>query len=138
MFRYLFCLLAVLLLLPVNVSFAVADENKPATDAARQWVSLIDQGQYAESWEKASELFRESIAKPDWEESLKMVRAPLGAVVSREVKNTARVTSLPGAPEGFYVIAEFDTSFQNKAGAIETITMSRQDNKWLVGGYYIR
>ena len=137
MFRYIFCLV-VLLLLPVNASFAVSDENKPATDAARQWVALIDQGQYAESWEEAAELFRESITSAEWVKSLEMVRVPLGAVVSREVKNTARVTSLPGVPEGFYVIAEFDTSFQNKAGAIETITMSRQDNKWSVGGYYIR
>lgn len=137
MTRYILCLLSVLLLLPVSFSFAVSDD-KPATDSARQWVTLIDQRQYAESWEKASELFKESISRAEWVKSLEMVRAPLGDVVSRQVRNTARTTSLPGAPEGDYVIVEFDTSFQNKEGAIETVTMSRRDNKWMVGGYYIR
>ncbi len=31
-------------------------------------------------------------------------------------------TSLPGAPDGEYVVIEFITSFSNKKSAIETVT----------------
>jgi hypothetical protein len=60
-------------------------------------------------------------------------------VVERKVRRTAHVTSLPGVPEGDYLIIEFDTSFDNKAAAIETISPARDaDGNWGVAGYYIR
>jgi hypothetical protein len=45
---------------------------------------------------------------------LKAVRKPLGKVISREVKSKSHHTSLPGAPDGEYVVIQFDTSFENK------------------------
>ena len=52
----------------------------------------------------------------------------------------ARFTrSLPGAPDGDYVLLQNDARFQNKAAAIETVTMSREaDGVWRVVGYFIR
>jgi len=49
------------------------------------------------------------------------------------------VTSVPGGPDGQYVIIEFAASFENKKTAIETVTpMLEKDGVWRVAGYYIK
>ncbi|MGB3565135.1 MAG: DUF4019 domain-containing protein, partial [Thermoanaerobaculia bacterium] len=64
---------------------------------------------------------------------------PLGKVLSRKVKSKQYATSLPGAPDGEYVVIQFETSFENKTTAIETVTpMKDEDGKWRVSGYFIR
>ncbi len=139
MIRLVVCLLVVSLFLPVGFSLAAGDREEAAVNAAQQWVALVDAGKYAESWDQAAQLFRDSIRRADWAKSLEMVRAPLGNVITRKVRRTARVTSLPGVPEGDYLIIEFDTFFDNRAAAIETITPARDaDGNWRVAGYYIR
>jgi hypothetical protein len=47
-------------------------------------------------------------------------------------------TSLPGAPDGEYVVIRFKTEFENKKEAYETVTpMKDKDGEWRVSGYYI-
>ncbi len=49
------------------------------------------------------------------------------------------MTSLPGAPDGEYVVISYETSFTNKKSAIETVTpMLDKDGKWRVSGYFIK
>jgi hypothetical protein len=60
-------------------------------------------------------------------------------VISRKLKTKVYKTSLPGAPDGQYVVIQFETSFQNKKSAIETVTpMFEKDGRWKVSGYYIK
>ena len=48
-------------------------------------------------------------------------------------------TELPGAPDGEYVVFEFQTRFERKRAAIETVSPMRdRDGQWRVSGYYIR
>jgi hypothetical protein len=66
-------------------------------------------------------------------------RAPLGKVLSRTLKSATYATSLPGAPDGEYVVVKFDTSFEKKQSAIETVTpMKDPDGRWRVSGYFIK
>jgi hypothetical protein len=110
-----------------------------AEAAARAWLSLVDQGKYAESWAAAAELFQNAVPKGQWAEQLAGARKPLGKVVRREVRTRAFKPSLPGAPDGQYVVIQFATSFSNKKAAIETVTpMLERDGKWRVSGYYIK
>jgi hypothetical protein len=70
---------------------------------------------------------------------MQAVRKPLGKLVTRKVKTKTYRTSLPGAPDGEYVVIEFETSFENKKWAVETVTpMMDKDGKWRVSGYYIK
>jgi ribosomal protein S17E len=40
---------------------------------------------------------------------------------------------------GVYVVIEFESSFENKKSAVETVTpMMDKDGKWRVSGYYIK
>lgn len=118
---------------------AEPEKEKAAVSAAEQWVSLVDRGEYGESWKEAAEYFRNAVKLEQWEQSARAAREPLGKLVSRKVKRTTYTTSLPGAPDGEYVVIEFSTSFEHKKSAIETVTpMMDQDGKWRVSGYYIR
>ena len=49
------------------------------------------------------------------------------------------MTSMPGAPDGEYVVIQYSTNFQNKKSAIETVTpMKNKGGEWRVSGYYIK
>jgi len=117
----------------------VADKEKIAVAAAEKWLIVIDGGRYAESWKEAAEYFKGAVKQEQWEQSLLAVRKPLGKLISRKLKNKSYTTSLPGAPDGEYVVIQFDTSFENKKSAIETVTpMMDKDRKWRVSGYFIK
>ena len=90
-------------------------------------------------WKTSAVLFQEAIEKGDWDKTLTRVREPLGAVASRKLKSKQYTRHLPGAPDGEYVVVQYDTVFKNKASATETVTPMRQtDGTWRVSGYYIR
>jgi hypothetical protein len=116
-----------------------AGKEKAAVSAAEKWLAAIDAGQYAESWKEAAELFRNALTQEQWVNSLQAGRKPLGKLVSRKVLMKTYNTSLPGAPDGEYVVIQFQTSFENKRTSIETVTpMMEKDKKWRVSGYYIK
>ena len=70
---------------------------------------------------------------------MEAVRKPLGQTVSRSLKSKQYQTVLPGAPDGEYVVIQFNTSFEHKRSAVETVTpMKDKDGKWRVSGYYIK
>jgi hypothetical protein len=123
----------------VNGWAGEAEKEAAAIKAAESWLGLVDAGKYAESWTEAATYFRNAVPQAQWEQSLGAVRAPLGALVSRAVSNAAYRTTLPGAPDGEYVLIQFSTSFSNKTTAIERVTpMMDTDGVWRVSGYYIK
>lgn len=128
------------LLLSGGISLASdAGKETAAVSAAEKWLAAIDAGQYAASWKEAAELFRNSLTQEQWVNSLQAGRKPLGKLISRKVQTKAYKTSLPGAPDGEYVVIQFQTSFENKKSSIETVTpMMEKDGKWRVSGYYVR
>jgi len=126
------------LCLSPNLVTSKEKENE-SIEAAEKWLALVDEGKYGESWETAAAYFKSLITKEKWEQMLTGVRKPLGKLVSRELKSKTYKKSLPGAPDGDYVIIQFTTSFENKKSAIETVTpMLDKDGKWRVSGYYIK
>ena len=115
------------------------DKEKAAIAVAEKWLIMVDEGKYAESWKEAAEYFKTAVKQEQWEQLLQAGRKPLGKLVSRKVKSANYKTSLPGAPDGEYVVIQFKTSFENKKTGIETVTpMMDKDGKWRVSGYYIK
>ena len=140
MFRKVACLLALSLVLAAVTGVAEdSDKEKAAVASAKKWLGLVDGGKYGESWKEAAGFFRNAVKQEQWEQSLQAVRKPLGKSISRQVKTKTYKTSLPGAPDGEYVVIQFETSFENKKSAIETVTpMIDKDGMWRVSGYYIK
>jgi formylglycine-generating enzyme len=110
-----------------------------ARGVAEEWLKLVDGGKYAESWEGMAELAQKAMKQADWRKSLETFRTPLGKVVGRKLKSAEYAMSLPGAPDGEYVVLQYETEFEHKKAAVETITpMKEKDGKWKVSGYYLK
>ena len=132
---------AALLLLPLAAGAAEKreDAEKSAVKAAEAWLKLVDQAKYGEAWDSAAEYLKNAVSKEDFGKSLGAVRKPLGKVKSRELKGAKYATSLPGAPDGEYVVIQFKTVFENKKDTVETVTpMLDKDKKWRSSGYFIK
>ncbi len=140
MIRRILCLVIVGLLMSGGAVMASdAGKEKAAISAAEKWLTTVDAGKYTESWKETAEFFRNAVKPEQWEQSMNAVRKPLGKLISRKVQTKVYRTSLPGAPDGEYVVIQFETSFENKKAAIETVTpMMDKDGKWRVSGYYIK
>jgi hypothetical protein len=137
MIRSLLIGASVLALVPAVVLAGEAEDQ--AVKAADEWLALVDQGEYGESWQEAATLFKSAVTVEQWEQALNASRRPLGDLRSRELKGAEYMTSLPGAPDGEYVVIQFDTSFTNKKVAVETVTpMKDEDGIWRVSGYYVK
>jgi hypothetical protein len=138
--RLVLCVLIFCLSLCSALAFAQGSEKeKAAIAAAKEWLVLIDTRHYGQSWKEAAAYFRTAVTKEQWRGSLMGVRTPLGRVLTREFHNAVYKTSLPGAPDGEYLVIQFRTSFENKKSAVETVTpMLEKDGCWRVSGYYIR
>jgi len=129
----------VLLALFIGAARMAAQDDASAEKAVMEWLSLVDHGRYAETWSSAASNFRQAVTQEKWEEAAQRVREPLGALKTRTVKGVTPTTSLPGAPDGQYVVFQFDASFEHKAAAIETVTaVLDTDGTWRVVGYFIR
>lgn len=110
-----------------------------ATEAANRWLALTDAGEGAKSWKGAASLFQAGVPQARWEQSLVAARGPLGALKERKVSSARYSKTLPGAPDGEYVVIQFSSRFANKASAVETVTpMREKDGSWKVSGYYVK
>jgi hypothetical protein len=116
-----------------------AGEEQAAVQSAEKWLALVDEGRYGESWDEAAGIFRNALSKEKWVEMVGGLRPRFGKVLERNVKTKTYKTSVPGAPDGEYVVIKFQTKFEHKATAIETVTPSKgKDDTWRISGYFIK
>lgn len=134
--------LMVLLLLFFCAGAVHAQESnilEKVESSARSWLGLIDSGNYKESWENASPLFKEKTAEAAWIKSITAIRTPRGAVNARYIATAGSAKSLSGLPDGEYVVLQFYTTFAEKGLALETITLTKaQDDAWQIAAYEIK
>lgn len=128
------------LLLAANVAVADNDDTiRSAQTVASSWLELADQGKFEDTWLQASSLFQAAISQADWQRSLGAVRTPLKELLSRRLESAQFYETLPGAPDGEYVVLTFNSSFTRKVTAVETVTvMKDEDGSWRVSGYFIK
>ena len=116
-----------------------ADKAEDAAQAAAEsWLKLNDAGDYAGSWDQAANSLKGAVEQADWVQTSGRVRTPLGKLVSRKLKSREYREKMPGAPHGKYVVIQYDTVFEHKASAVETITpRADPDGAWRVWSYFI-
>jgi len=134
--------LSLLLILALTAAMLAKGQQAPeeaGKAAASLWLSLVDNSKYAESWKEASSSFRNAVTKEQWEKAMHASREPLGKMISRKLKSASYTNTLPGAPDGEYVVVQYETSFEHKQSAVETVTpMLDRDGNWRVSGYFIK
>ena len=128
-----------MILVIVQPLWADSTKELNAQKASDALLSMVDEGKYAESWQNTSSYFKNVIDADQWEKTIKSVRQPLGDILSRKAISQTYTQTLSGAPDGEYVVIQYQSSFRNKASAIETVTPSlEKDGVWRISGYYIK
>jgi len=113
-------------------------EDSIKIESATNWLSFADEVDYEITWKHSSGLFQSAIELDDWRKSLKAARAPLGPLLSRVIDSVNALENPAGAPDGNYVTLLFNSSFEKKAIAKETVTLvEEQDGQWRTAGYFI-
>ncbi len=118
-------------------SFVWANDSAGSI-AAKEWLKIVDAGEYVESWQKSDAFFKSQVTQTEWSVALTGVRTPLGQVKSRSELGAKEYSSLSGVPDGEYLVIQFQTEFQNKTSATETLTLSKSSGDWLPVGYFIK
>jgi hypothetical protein len=135
------CGVLILALLAFTATIVQA-QQKPeqlAQQSSDAWLALVDSGKYADSWQEGAQYLKGAVTKDQWQSMLRAARDPLGKMTSRKFKSATYTTTLPGAPDGEYVVIQYETSFEHKKSAVETVTpMLDKDGKWRVSGYFIK
>lgn len=114
----------------------VVTDSTPASEvvvSAREWLALVDEGKWDDSYRAAGAAFRKLNTAQVWASVSQKVRVPLGRVISRSFLSQQ---NLPAPPMGYEVV-KFRTSFANRADAVETVTLERESGQWRVVGVTI-
>jgi len=99
-------------------------------DRARQWLVLVDDKNYAQSWSEASKAFQARQKSEAWASDAGAKRAPLGAVASRDLKSI-------DLSRNNVAVVRYDTVFAHKAQAVETVTLAYENGGWSVTDYSV-
>lgn len=131
-------LLALLALAPLAQVDTATTTPTPPTDAshseetqlARQWLALVDQGRWDESYRQTGKAFRDLNTLQVWIRTSEMLRGSMGALISRDFVSEQYV---PAPPYG-YKMLKFHSSYANRAKVVETVTLNLEDGHWRVVG----
>ncbi|AQU82734.1 MULTISPECIES: DUF4019 domain-containing protein [unclassified Halomonas] len=135
MSKTLTCIVATLLL---SLFTQVHASTNAAEAVALAWLEAIDSGQYEQAWEASSPILQRPLSPYMLGRTIGAARRDFGAVESRQRVRVSRERSMPGAPDGDYMVFTFQTRFENKARSIETITPHLEEGTWRVSGYYVK
>lgn len=128
-----------LLVLVAPAALATSPDPAEGVRAAEAWLKLIDDGQYGASWDASAAMFKAAVTRVEWVRQAGAVRVPLGKVLSRKLVSSQLAHALPGAPDGTYVVVVYQTRFEHKEQARETVTVALDPGERFRGtGYFIR
>jgi len=101
--------------------------------AQRQWLKIIDADNYDKGWMYASEYLKNAVPKDSFKQTLQGVRSPLGSMKNRVLAASEYTTSLPGSPDGEYVVMKYKTEFAKKSEpALRPVISKKEDGQWKV------
>lgn len=114
------------------------DAEDKARFAAEQWIVLVDDGQYEQSWKEAAKSFQAWITSEEWQKKADAERTQMGHKTSRKLKELKATNNAKGLAAGQYVYVRYQSSFENKKTALETVTtVLEPDGTWRVASYTV-
>jgi hypothetical protein len=115
-----------------------AADEQAAQRQALGFLGYLDNGRFADSYAYTGMLIRSSLDQQTYTSKIETTRAGVGALQGRDLIDASYATSVPGAPEGQYVVLHYHVSFANRPDAVETLTLALAKGYWRVSGYYIK
>lgn len=129
-------------LFAVAPSFAIAQDaeaTQKAVAAAEAFLTLLDEGKYAASWDASAATFRKAVTKEQWQAAAGQVRGGVGKILSRSVMTGADAPKTQSNAQGEFIVVKFLAKYSNLAAAIETVApMKEADGQYRVSGYVVR
>ena len=115
-----------------------ATEERAAERQALGFLGYLDHGHFADSYAYTGMLIRAQADRASYASQVKKARQGTGAMLTRELMDASYQTSVPGAPDGQYVVLHYHSSFADRQEAVETLTLAFAKGYWRVSGYYIK
>jgi hypothetical protein len=121
-------------------SYSVVTPDRQAVATATKWLSVVDAGNYADAFAMFPARIRSGgdAVEKYWVGYVRTKRAPLGRALSRKLAKAWFSKTLPGSPDGYYEFFHYNTSFQRKAQAEESVVLTKESGHWQVSGYRFR
>lgn len=134
-------LIGLILAAPSSIQAQTNEEAvETAKQVAQEWLTLFDAEKYDSTWVEASSFFKSKISKEQWamriEQSRKR-RPVLDSLTSRSLVAARHTTSLPKAPDGEYVVVQYEATYADERWA-ETVTLKKDPDGWRVAGYFMK
>ena len=123
---------------PAPKSPLIEAKEAAAAQNAEAWLKLLDSGDYGKAWDQCGKLFRDRVTRQQWVDGLPKDRAALGKLNSRKLEGIAYRTSMPGAPEGEYVMTRFFAEYEKNPKVEEIVSLMYVDGAWKPIGYGTR
>ena len=126
-----------LLLAACGPSPAEVEQAQAADARAREWLALIDAGDFGGSWDTAARLFQARIEKDEWEARSWRVRPSIGRPRDRELVAARYTATVPWEPPGEHVFVQYRIENDGRT-SVESLTMRLDAGQWKTLSYFIR
>jgi hypothetical protein len=113
-------------------------EEQAAQRQALGFLGYLDHGRFADSYAYTGMLIRSQLDREAFASQVEKARSGTGAIQARELIDAGYSTTVPGAPEGQYVVLHYHSSFANRPDTVETLTLAMAKGYWRVDGWYIK
>lgn len=112
---------------------APANEAEAAARAAEDFLMLIDESRWADSYAATGAQFRQLNTLATWSEVSTRVRTPLGPLLTRNLVTNEFV---PTPPDGSRLV-KFASTYANGVNQVESVSLAFEDGAWRVVGIVI-
>lgn len=109
---------------------ATPESDTAAARAAEEFLMLVDEGHWAESYAATGGQFRSLNTLESWADASEQARSPLGKLLTRDLVGNEYV---PAPPEGYRLI-KFRSTYANGAAQTESLSLAWEDGGWKVVG----
>jgi hypothetical protein len=126
---------------------ALAQEGDAAVDTtaaaeaaqavAEDWLVLVDDGNYEESYNQTAGVLQEKITQDVWMQQSQQKQEQLGDVQSRTFANAQFRESIPQVGDGPFVLVLFEAKYR-PATFQEIVLTTKEDGEWKIAGYNLQ
>jgi len=104
---------------------------------AEQFLALLDNGSYAESWSLHAKVIEGDLNQDKWTALTSGLRGVAGTLEVRSLQSSVYTEALPEVGAGQFFLRDYLTRFSNvQAG--ERVVLAKQEEEWRIAGYFMQ
>lgn len=134
------CVLSVLAILFVPWYMNKPDKNTvdATNNAALEFLQMVDEGRYDDSWQIVAPYLQKKIPLPDWKSKLAKDRKTIGELDTRSLEDASKTAATEELPDSELILLKYSSQFKLKEVEEVVTVIQGKDNRWRVVGYFIQ